>query len=436
MRYKHLLILSLLVLSTEATFGQSSSVLKRRKAALNKEIEALKKNRSKIDRSKKISLSQINLLDAQIRLREEKINTINSEIKQLDNQIYDNTQEVHSLQSQLDILKQQYARMIQFAQRNQSAYNKLMFVFASKDFNQAYMRLKYLQEFGQARRRNAAQIKKTQLNLKSEIRILDKNKQAKSSLLSDQEQEKKTLGTEKESQTQILTKLTQEEKQVKRQLDKKQREATTLNKAIQTAIRKEIEAERRRAAAAEAARIKAEKARLAAAAKAKAGSTVKKPVVPAKTTASKTATNSELLSSSPENLKTSAGFLANRGRLPSPVDNATIIQRYGARKYGNVTVYNDGINLKTQTGATVRSVFSGEVIKIVHLFNSYTVMIRHGEYFSVYSGLKNASVSEGQKVGVKQALGTVANNDEGTAELQFQIWKGGSPVNPTSWIAR
>ena len=435
MRFRILLIISIIIISADAGFSQSSSVLKRRKAALNREIESLKRSRSKIDKNKKLSLTQINLLDAQIRLREEKITTINSEIRQLDNKIYDNTREVHSLQSQLDILKQQYARMIQFAQRNQSAYNKLMFVFAARDFNQAYMRLKYLQEFGQARRRNAGEIKKTQLNLKSEIRILDKNKKAKSSLLSEEEKEKETLGSEKSTQTRILTKLTQEEKQVKKQLDRKQKEASTLNKAIQNAIRKEIEAERKRAAAAEAARIKAEKARLAAIAK-KAGTTAKTTAPAKKPAATKSASGSAVLSSSPENLKISAGFLANRGRLPSPVDNATIIQGYGPRKYGNVTIYNDGINLKTKPGATVRSVFSGEVIKVVNLFNSYTVMIRHGEYFSVYSGLKNPSVSQGQKVGVKQALGTVANNDEGTSELQFQIWKGSSPVNPSSWIAR
>ncbi len=428
MSFRFLLLLAFILLA-HAGFAQSSSVLKKRKDVLNKEIESLKRTRSKIDKSKKLSISQINLLDAQIRLREEKINTINSEIRDLDNRIYDNTREVHSLQSQLDILKQQYARMILFAQRNQSAYHKLMFVFASRDFNQAYKRLKYLQEFSQARRRNAGEIRKTQLNLRSEIRILDRNKQAKSSLLSEEQKEKETLGTEKNTQKNILTKLTTEEKQVQQQLSKKQREATTLNKAIQTAIRKEIEAERKRAAAKEAARIKAEKARLAAAA-AKAGT---KPAAPA---AKPRATGSALLSSSPENLKISAGFLANRGRLPSPVDHAVITQGFGPRKYGNVTVYNDGITLKTQTGAVVKSVFSGEVIRVVSLFNDYTVMIRHGEYFSVYSGLKTTTVTQGQKVDVKHSLGTVANNDEGTAELQFQIWKGSSPVNPSSWIAR
>lgn len=432
MKFRSLFLLLIFILITDAAFSQSSATLKRRKAALTKEIESLKKTRSKIDKSKKLSLSQINLLNAQIKLREDKISTINSEIKLLDEKIYDNAREVKSLQSQLDILKQQYARMIRFAQRNQGAYNKLMFVFAAKDFNQAYKRLKYLQQFTASRRRNAKQIRKTQNNLNTEIKLLDKNKQEKSILLTDQEKEKQTLGNEKNTQTQILSKLSKEERQVKQQLDKKIREDRALSNAIQVAIRKEIAAERKRAAEAEAKRLAALKAKTAAA---KSGSS--------KTTTGKTATarpaaskGTDILSSSPENLKISAGFLANRGKLPSPVDNATITQHYGSQKFGNVTVHNDGIHLKASPGASVKSVFSGDVIKVVSLFNSYTVMIRHGEYFSVYSGLKTAAVSEGQKVSVKQTLGTVATNSDGATELQFQIWKGGSPVNPSSWIAR
>ncbi|HEY1025815.1 MAG TPA: peptidoglycan DD-metalloendopeptidase family protein [Sphingobacteriaceae bacterium] len=435
MQFRSLVLLFAFIFLADSAFSQSSAALKRRKAALNKEIESLKKTRSKIDKSKKLSLSQINMLNAQIRLREDKIGTINSEIRLLDDQIFDNTREVRSLQSQLNILKQQYVRMIRFAQRNQSAYSKLMFIFAARDFNQAYKRLKYLQEFAAYRRRNAVQIRKTQNNLNTEIRILDKNKQEKNLLLKDQEKEKQTLGNEKNTQTQILSKLSKEEKQVKQQLDKKIREDRALARAIQTAIRKEIEAERKRAAAAEAKRLAAARAKAkAAAAKSRAGSATAGKTGVAK--AKPVAKGAEILSSSPENLKISAGFLANRGRLPSPVDNATITQHYGARKYGNVTVYNDGIHLKGKPGTAVKSVFSGEVIKVISLFNSYTVMLRHGEYFSVYSGLKNPAVSAGQKVSVKQTLGTIATNAEGTTELQFQIWKGGSPINPSSWIAR
>lgn len=440
MRFYKLLLAFLFLLSFNV-FSQSSSVLKKRKDAIAKEIAILKQTRSKIDRSKKISISQISLLDAQIHLREDKISTINSEIHLLNEQILDDTRKVSSLQSELEKLKYQYSKMVQFAFKNQSAYNKLMFVFASADFNQAYKRLKYLQQFSLSRRRHAADINKTQTSLKTEISILDKNKKEKNNLLEDQQKEKLVLGSEKKSQNTVLINLTKQEKTLKHQLEKKQNEASALANAIQAAIRKEIEIERKKAieaariAAIKAARIAAIKAKATAAAvaankKKSAAASVPKPVKPIVKT-------ENVLSSGTVNLNLSSGFLANRGRLPAPVNNGIVIQRFGAQKYGKVTVYNDGINIKSAPGSAVYAVFGGEVIKAFYLINSYTVMVRHGEYFTVYSKMKNLTVSAGQKVSVKQVIGTVATDpSEGTTELQFQIWKNGSPVNPSSWLAQ
>ena len=152
-----------LIISVNTAFAQSSSALKKRKDMINKEIQQLKNSRSKIDKSKKLSLNQINLLNTQIRLREEKIRTINSEISMLDSKIINNITEVKTLQSNLDKLKTEYAKMILFAFKNQGAYNKLMFLFAANDFNQAYMRLKYIQQSGQFRKRQASNIQSTQV---------------------------------------------------------------------------------------------------------------------------------------------------------------------------------------------------------------------------------------------------------------------------------
>ena len=140
------------ILIAGTTFAQSSSELKRRKESLTREIEMLRKSQNKVVNNKRLSLRQINVLNAQIRLRQEKITTINSEVRLLDNQISENSNNVRSLQSQLNRLKKEYAAMILFAFRNQSSYSKLMFIFASTDFNQAYKRLKYLQQFGDYRR--------------------------------------------------------------------------------------------------------------------------------------------------------------------------------------------------------------------------------------------------------------------------------------------
>ena len=424
-----------LVLTVQLAYGQSSSELKKRKDVINSEIESLKKTRSNVDKNKKLTLTQINLLDAQIKLREEKIGTINSEIKMLDKKISTNTFEVRSLQSDLSRLKKEYAKMILFAYRNQGSYDKLMFIFAAADFNQAYMRLKYIQQVGRFRKSQAKYIETTQINLNNQNSILDKNKKEKSHLLTDQLTEKETLGKDKDQQSIIISNLTNQQKTLQQQLFKKQKEATSLNNAIQAAIRKEILAEQRKAA--ERARI-AEKARLAklAAAKASAKPTTKTPAstTPPKPPA-KVNSGSSVLASSPEDAKLSSSFMGNRGRLQKPA-TGIIIQGFGQYKYkSNVTLFNPGINIKTAAGAPVYAVFEGQVSKVFMVLNNYAIMIRHGEYFTIYSKLKSVTVSAGQKVSTRQAIGTVANDpSEGISEMQFQIWKGSNPVDPSGWV--
>lgn len=427
MRFLKILTFFFLLISFETAIAQSSATLKKRKEAINREIEQLKKSRSKIDRSKKLSLNQINLLNAQIRLREEKIRTINTEIRMLDSRIISNTTEVRSLQNNLETLKSQYAKMIIFAHKNQGAYNKLMFIFASQDFNQAYMRLRYIQQVGRIRKKQAFNIQNTQVSLKKEISKLDENKKEKSSLLLDQISEKKTLGKDKVQQSKILTKLTKQQTVLQQQLSKKQKEAAALNSAIQAAIRKEIReaqikaAERARIAAAKAATLKAN----SAGTKNTSG----------KTAETKTAAKgTSVLASSPEDAKLSSSFMGSRGRMQKPTQGV-ITLGFGQQKYNNVTIFNPGINIKTNPGARVSAVYNGKVSKVVFLVNSYTVIIRHGEYFSIYSKLKNVTVSAGQEIQTRQSIGTVATDPtDGLTEMQFQIWKGGTPVNPSGWI--
>ena len=424
-----------LVLTVQLSYGQSSSELKKRKDVINGEIESLKKTRSNVDKNKKLTLTQIILIDAQIKLREEKIGTINSEIKMLDKKISTNTSEVRSLQSDLSRLKKEYAKMILFAYRNQGSYDKLMFIFAAADFNQAFMRLKYIQQVGTFRKSKAKYIETTQINLNNQNSILDQNKKEKSHLLTDQLTEKETLGKDKDQQSKIISNLTNQQKTLQQELSKKQKEATSLNNAIQAAIRKEILAEQRKAA--ERARI-AEKARLAklAAAKASAKPTIKTPAsaTPSKPLA-KASSGSSILASSPEDAKLSSSFMGNRGRLQKPA-TGIIIQGFGQYKYkSNVTLFNPGINIKTATGAPVYAVFEGQVSKVFMVLNNYAIMIRHGEYFTIYSKLKSVNVSAGQKVSTRQTIGTVANDpSEGISEMQFQIWKGSNPVDPSGWV--
>ncbi len=215
--------------SVSSVFAQSSSELRRRKEALTREIESLNQSLNQTANNKNLSLKEIRALNAQIRLREKKISIINSEVKLLDNQISDNTNTVRSLQSQLVKLKKEYAAMVLFAFRNQSSYSKLMFIFAAQNFNQAYKRLKYLQQFSEYRKKQAQYIEGTQKELNVKISELDRNKKEKSEILTDQQKEKRTLGLQKNSKSKVLNSLTSQEKKLKQELTQKQRESAILN---------------------------------------------------------------------------------------------------------------------------------------------------------------------------------------------------------------
>ena len=413
MSFKRLLILLIFFCVAGSSFGQSSAELKRRKEALTREIEALKRSQTRVSSNKRLSLKQINVLNTQIRLREEKINTINSEVKLLNSQISESTNTVRSLQAQLTKLKKEYAGMILFAFRNQSAYGKLMFIFASDNFNQAYKRLKYLQQFGDYRKKQANYIQETQKELGMKIVELDRNKKSKNNLLHDQEKEKVTLGKEKNNKSVQLGKLTKQEKQLKQQVSQKQKEVAKLNRSINAAINREIAEAKRRAEA-------------AAKAEAERSGTAAKPV----------ASGSRVLASTPEAAKLSSDFLSNRGRLPWPVASGNSVARFGTNRYGNVTVENNGIDIQTEPGSSVRAGFSGEVSTVLNMGGSYVVLIKHGEYFTVYSNLRSASVSKGDKVSLKQNIGTVITDPvDGTTQLHFEVRKGGVAMNPETWLA-
>ena len=419
MPFKKIVLLLFFVVFTIQGFAQSSSELKRRRDKITAELDKLNDEYDRISRDKRTSLKQLSLLKAQIDLREEKIKTANSEIRLLDHQISDNSNNVRSLQSQLDQLKKEYAAMVLFAFRNQSSYNKLMFIFAANDFNQAYKRLKYMQQFGDYRQRQANYIQGTQKELHVKIVELDHDKKEKHNILLDQEKEKEKLGKQKDNEAQVVNTLSQQEKRTKKEMAQQNKLLSQIKRSIGAAIRREIEEEKRKAA--EEARIAAAKARVE-----------NKPNVVAKPVLKGT----DVLSATPEAAKMSNDFLGNRGRLPWPVANGAIVARFGITFIQGIKTDNTGVDIKTNPGASVRSVFSGEVSKVENVDGSYLVVIRHGEYFTAYMNLRSASVSKGQKVSLKQNIGAAGVDPEsGDTQVHFELWKGFTPQNPQSWIA-
>jgi len=429
MKFLKVLFFLVCVFGVLTARAQSSSELKRQRDALSQQLEQLNREYQETSNNKKTTLKQLSLLKQKISLREEEINNINSQIRNLDNQISESNNSVHNLQGQLDQLKKEYAAMVLFTYRNRSAYNKLMFIFAANDFNQAYKRLKYLQQIGTYRERQAGYIQETQVELHVKITELDKNKKEKSNLLADQQKEKEALGKEKNTQVQVVADLSKHEGQLKQQQQDVQRKIAKTNKEINAAIRREIEEARRKA------EEEAKAEQKAAAAKAKAEN--REVAAPKTKTITKSSTTSEILNATPEAARLSSDFLGNRGSLPWPVTNGNLVQGFGLY-YDSENIKNEsyGWDIRTNTGAAVRAVFQGTVKSIQNISGTYLIVIQHGEYFTAYSNLRSYNVREGEKVGTKQTIGSVATDPStGQAVVSFALYKGTTPVNPKIWLA-
>jgi septal ring factor EnvC (AmiA/AmiB activator) len=425
MKYLKIVFFFICVLFAVNAHAQSSAELKRQRDQLNSQLEQLNHELQETMNNKKSTLTQLNIIKRQISIRTEKIGNINTAVRNLDNQISESNHTVHRLQSQLDQLKKDYAGMVLFAYRNQSAYNKLMFIFASKDFNQAYKRLKYLQQFGTYRERQAKYIQGTQKDLGIKIVKLDKDKEEKHSLLVDQEKEKATLGKQKVSQLKVVADLTRHGGALRQQQLDVQQRLVRMNREIAAAIKRDIEEARRKAA---------EEERLAAKNDASRAKTTNRDAPAVRSSAKRT--NSEVLNATPEAARLSSDFLSNKGRLPWPVINGKISHGFGTYSYQGITMDNTGLDIKTNDGATVRAVFEGEVTKATDIGGAFLVIVKHGEYYTSYSNLRTVSVSKGQKVSTKQSIGTVATDaGTGESEVQFGLYKGITAVNPQVWLA-
>lgn len=426
MKFFKILLFFIAISSALSVNAQTTSEqLKRQREKLTDQLEQLTREYNQTLNDKRSTIKQINILKAKINLGQQKIDNINADVRNLNNRIAENTSTVHSLQDQLTQLRKEYEAMVLFAYRNKSGYNKLMFIFAAKDFNQAYKRLKYLQEFAAYRKRQAEYIESKQKDLNVKIVQLDKTKEEKHSLLIEQQKEKDNLGKERSTQQSVVSTLSKQEGQLKAAQRDVQKRIAASNRAISAAINREIAEARRKAEEAE----KAERA--AAAAKAKAANKDAPAAAPVvrKTTA-------DVLNSTPEAARLSNDFLGNRGRLPWPVAKGIPIQGFGVYYSEGIQNNNDGIDIRTSPGSSVRAVFDGEVTKVLDILGTYIVVIKHGEYFTAYSNLKNISVSNGQKVSTKQSIGSAATDGAtGETVISFKLYKGSTAVNPEIWLS-
>lgn len=426
MKKLHIILVLLLLALVSPTFGQktkgkSKKQLQSEINSLQKEISTANQLLKKTKKDKEMTLNEVNLLDKKIKQRENLIKAYNQQIAVLDEEINTGQSNIKSLNSDLKKLRKEYAKMIVFANKNRSHYDMLGFVFASKDFNQAFRRLRYIREFNEARKVKIDQIVSTERRINDEVEASQKAREEQAAMLKDEKAQQEALQKEKKDLNGQVAKLKKKEGSIQQDIKNKQQQAKKLQKAIDDIIAEEI-----RKANAEAERKRKEEAK-------KNANKGKATTAPAP--------KEKGMALTPAEKTLSSNFVNNKGNLPWPVERGVISSSFGKHASvvsDKVTVTNNGIDIATTEGAQARAVFEGEVASVVKLTGANTVVIiRHGEYFTVYSNLENVTVKRGDKVKTKQNIGTVhTNKTEDKTELHFELLKEQNRQNPANWLSK
>ena len=402
---------------------------------------------------KQATLGQLNTIKEKLTGKQGQIQHLSTQLTGLESTVHRTTEQVLSTTEQLARLKAEYGRLMYAAAKTSSGYNQLMFLFAAESFNQFVQRLRYVHQYTEQRQLQALRIVGTQQQLSQQLDGLTRQRQRQQSLLKTQLVETRNLQGLKTQQDEVVQQLSQQEQGLRRELAERQQAVARLDDLIAQRVREEI------ARAAHAARLAAAAARRRANARSAAASRPRRRGTeeasnpeatrdddpsanpdndsPEETVADRRASRVAL---TPETAAVSSNFADNRGRLPWPVAHGFLAQRFGRHPHPvlrHVTVDNRGVDIQTNQGEAVRAVAAGRVLTVAQVPGMNTiVMIQHGEYFTVYAKLRGVSVHEGEQVSARETIGTAATDADGTAQVQFQVWRNSANLNPENWLGR
>lgn len=392
------LILNFSLFITYPASAQSKQQLEKDKAKVEQEIKQLNKDLAKAKKNSKSGQQEINLLEKKIAQRTKLINTIGGELNLLGMQMQRTQDSIALMQTQIDSLKIEYAKVVRTLYNARGNLDKLVLLMDTKSYNYAFLRIKYFTQYSRYRRRQAAFIREKEEELTEAGVALARQQRETTNLLAQEQRQKDELAREQKQRQQNLKKSKQQEKDLQAQINKKEKQKRQLQQQIQRIINEEI--------------AKANKS---------AGTS-------SSTSGSKT--------SNPVDVALSNDFASNKGRFPWPVFYTKVIREYGKYTHSSGGQnMNNGIDLLCKSGTSVQSIFGGTVSRIFICPNGTKgIIIRHGDYMTVYANMGTVAVSEGTKVSTKQNLGTVYTNSDGNAEFSFQLWKGTTSLNPRQWL--
>jgi septal ring factor EnvC (AmiA/AmiB activator) len=429
--------ISLLLICSVFLFGngwtqKKSDQLQAEQKKLEKKLSTTKSLLEKVKKGTQNSLSELKLIETQVRDREELVQNVDNQIRGAELTISSKSQEVKLLQKRVYSLKAQYRRLLIYAYKHRNKYGKMMYIFSSSNYFEAVKRNNYLRRVSDIQRKQFKLIKQSQRFIKTEITSIKTEKEKKEELLVLKIEEKNKMLSDKEKKQQALNKLKKDESKLLADLKTAERQKTELKRRIKQAIEKEI------AEAAAKAR-KEQQRQEAKAAAARNNSTT------STTAAAKPAEKKLVITETKESAALSKNFESNRGRLPWPVLKGSIVEGYGKNPHPtipNVYTNNNGIDIGAPRNAQVRAVFQGEVTSVLNIPGAgKVIIIKHGNYRTVYSNLQEVYVSVGASVGTKQSIGSLLpESDGGLSTAHFEIHQviNGTVqrINPTLWLAK
>lgn len=364
-----------------------SQIQKDKQEQLNK-IKNIERILSETANRKKNTIGELSALSQQIQEQEKLIAVLKEEISLLNAEIDENNEIIDALENDLKNLKEEYAKMIFAAQKANNSITRLTFLFSAESFTQFIMRLQYMRQYGETRKNQMEVIARVQATLEGQVRDVEKRRAEKSTLLQQEQKESNDLQALRKKQTSLIGTLEKQERTLKKDIEDTKKAIAELDKMLEEIIREE------------------------AARAARAGS----------------AAGSSALSSSFEN---------NRAKFDWPVQGF-ISQKFGKHPHPvlkHIVEDHKEIKIRTKENEVVHSIFEGQVVSVA-VFPPFgiTVIIQHGTYYTVYSGLKDVHVKLNQKVTTNQPIGTVKTNADGVAELLFRINKQTTVINPEPWL--
>ena len=374
--------------------SQSKKLLEKQKIEIQNEIKVIEKKLSNSSKKKGVIISNAEDLNYKIKLQQNLISNINNQLNLILNEIDDNEIQLSNLKNKELSLKEELAKMLLIGYKKKSNLNKLMFIFSSSSFQQAYKRIQYFKQYANFQSKTLSKIKITSSEIENVIIALDSQKTNKQFLINENENIKKELSIQYSDLNELIVEVNKDQKKYKNEIKQKQKLSREIDKKIEKLIREALANSKR---------------------------------------------NEGGFKLSEEAQLISKNFNANKGRLPSPVIRGNLVLGFGKQPHPIVktaTIQSNGVRIRTSSDVEARTIFDGQVYSIiVSKNNSRTVLIQHGNFFTVYKNLSQTYVSKGDKLKTKEVIGKIATDPlNGQTILSFSIFYNGVPQNPRTWI--